>query len=210
MEYVTLNNGVKMPQLGYGVYQVTNEECERCVLDAILSLIHIVSEDTGEQEISEWARGLELSDDALVPESGDGNTVATAKVTPDTRQVLYLWEEGNAPAITEYTVNDGGYFDNPDFRPYLTSFPVPEGVKAKGAVFICPGGAFQFRSDQPEGVDVAEALSKLGYQSFVVAVSYTHLDVYKRQGATPFPSACCTLSNPLLRWSNSCKRWKKR
>lgn len=35
MEYVTLNNGVKMPQLGYGVYQVTNEECERCVLDAI-------------------------------------------------------------------------------------------------------------------------------------------------------------------------------
>ena len=35
MEYVTLNNGVKMPILGYGVYQVSNEECERCVLDAI-------------------------------------------------------------------------------------------------------------------------------------------------------------------------------
>lgn len=35
MEYVTLNNGIKMPVLGYGVYQVTNEECERCVLDAI-------------------------------------------------------------------------------------------------------------------------------------------------------------------------------
>jgi 2,5-diketo-D-gluconate reductase A len=35
MEYVTLNNGVKMPILGYGVYQVTKEECERCVLDAI-------------------------------------------------------------------------------------------------------------------------------------------------------------------------------
>ena len=35
MEYVTLNNGVKMPQLGYGVYQVTKEECERCVLDAL-------------------------------------------------------------------------------------------------------------------------------------------------------------------------------
>lgn len=35
MEYVTLNNGVKMPVLGYGVYQVSNEECERCVLDAI-------------------------------------------------------------------------------------------------------------------------------------------------------------------------------
>ena len=35
MEFVTLNNGVKMPRLGYGVYQVSNEECERCVLDAI-------------------------------------------------------------------------------------------------------------------------------------------------------------------------------
>ena len=35
MEYVTLNNGIKMPKLGYGVYQLSNEECERCVLDAI-------------------------------------------------------------------------------------------------------------------------------------------------------------------------------
>ncbi|MBQ8357490.1 MAG: aldo/keto reductase [Clostridia bacterium] len=35
MQYVTLNNGVKMPMLGYGVYQVTKDECERCVLDAL-------------------------------------------------------------------------------------------------------------------------------------------------------------------------------
>ena len=35
MEYVTLINGVKMPQLGYGVYQVSKDECERCVLDAL-------------------------------------------------------------------------------------------------------------------------------------------------------------------------------
>ena len=35
MEYVTLNNGIQMPILGYGVYQIKNEECERCVLDAI-------------------------------------------------------------------------------------------------------------------------------------------------------------------------------
>ncbi len=35
MQYVTLSNGVKMPQLGYGVYQVTKEECERCVTDAL-------------------------------------------------------------------------------------------------------------------------------------------------------------------------------
>lgn len=35
MEYVKLNNGVKMPILGFGVYQITPEECEKCVLDAI-------------------------------------------------------------------------------------------------------------------------------------------------------------------------------
>ncbi len=35
MEYVTLNNNVKMPKLGYGVYQTPPADTERCVLDAI-------------------------------------------------------------------------------------------------------------------------------------------------------------------------------
>ena len=35
METIKLYNGVEMPVLGYGVYQVTPEECERCVADAI-------------------------------------------------------------------------------------------------------------------------------------------------------------------------------
>ena len=35
METVILNNGVEMPILGYGVFQVSPEECERCVMDAI-------------------------------------------------------------------------------------------------------------------------------------------------------------------------------
>ena len=35
MEYVTLTGGVKMPKLGYGVYQVSPDECERCVSDAL-------------------------------------------------------------------------------------------------------------------------------------------------------------------------------
>lgn len=35
VEYVTLNNGVKMPKLGYGVYQTPPDETERCVSDAI-------------------------------------------------------------------------------------------------------------------------------------------------------------------------------
>ncbi len=35
MNYITLNNGVKMPQLGYGVYQTPPEQTEECVLNAI-------------------------------------------------------------------------------------------------------------------------------------------------------------------------------
>lgn len=35
MEYIKLNNGVEMPMLGYGVYQISQQECERCVEDAL-------------------------------------------------------------------------------------------------------------------------------------------------------------------------------
>lgn len=35
MEYVKLNNGVEMPILGFGVYQIPREETKHCVLDAI-------------------------------------------------------------------------------------------------------------------------------------------------------------------------------
>ncbi|MDO5350962.1 MAG: aldo/keto reductase, partial [Lachnospiraceae bacterium] len=36
MEYVTLNNGVKMPKLGFGVYQIRDgAQCEQAVKDAV-------------------------------------------------------------------------------------------------------------------------------------------------------------------------------
>lgn len=35
MDYVQLSNGVKMPILGFGVYQIEKKDCERCVLDAL-------------------------------------------------------------------------------------------------------------------------------------------------------------------------------
>lgn len=59
MEFVTLNNGVKMPILGYGVYQVSNDECERCVLDAIgVGYRHI---DTAQAYGNEEAVGNAIS-----------------------------------------------------------------------------------------------------------------------------------------------------
>ena len=35
MDYIKLNNGVEMPTLGYGVFLVSPDECERCVTDAL-------------------------------------------------------------------------------------------------------------------------------------------------------------------------------
>ena len=80
---------------------------------------------------------------------------------------IYLWPEGNMPTITSYTVNNGNYQDDPDFRPNMVWYPVPDGVEVKGAVMVCPGGAFMFRSGN-EGAPVAERLAELGWQSFVV------------------------------------------
>lgn len=35
MNFIELSNGVKMPRIGFGVYQIKKNECERCVLDAL-------------------------------------------------------------------------------------------------------------------------------------------------------------------------------
>ena len=35
MEHIKLSNGVEMPTLGYGVFLVSPDECERCVRDAL-------------------------------------------------------------------------------------------------------------------------------------------------------------------------------
>lgn len=58
MEYRTLSNGVKMPQLGYGVYQVTKEECERCVLDALKAGYRLI--DTAQSYFNEEEVGLAI------------------------------------------------------------------------------------------------------------------------------------------------------
>ena len=51
MEHVTLSNGVKMPILGYGVYQVTKEEGEKFVLDALKGGYRAI--DTAQMDFNE-------------------------------------------------------------------------------------------------------------------------------------------------------------
>lgn len=59
METVKLNNGIEMPILGYGVYQVTPEECERCVLDALS--VGYRSIDTAQAYFNEEGVGSAIS-----------------------------------------------------------------------------------------------------------------------------------------------------
>jgi diketogulonate reductase-like aldo/keto reductase len=56
MEKVTLNNGVEMPILGFGIFQVTDlAECERSVVDAIGSGYRLI--DTAQSYLNEEAVG---------------------------------------------------------------------------------------------------------------------------------------------------------
>jgi 2,5-diketo-D-gluconate reductase A len=56
MQTVTLNNGLKMPILGFGVFQVTDQaECERAVIDAISTGYRLI--DTAASYMNEEAVG---------------------------------------------------------------------------------------------------------------------------------------------------------
>lgn len=88
--------------------------------------------------------------------TGIGEAAMTGKVN--------LWEKGNIPTVTRNVNNS----DGPDFIANIEVFTVPETVTPKGAVIICPGGAFMFRSMQNEGYDIADMLVPMGYQCFIV------------------------------------------
>lgn len=99
----------------------------------------------------------------------DGNQTVLNTVPDLTRvQVLYLWEEGNVPALTVFTPDMTSYFDTYDFRPYVTILPVKEGVQPKGAVVLMAGGAYQFRGNYGDTLPTAAHLRELGFQTFIV------------------------------------------
>ena len=84
--------------------------------------------------------------------------------TAPMKGTVELWQRGNIPGFRENVNNS----DGPDFMPNMLVYTVPENVQPKGAVMICPGGAFAFRSMQNEGYDIADMLVPMGYQCFIV------------------------------------------
>jgi diketogulonate reductase-like aldo/keto reductase len=67
MNYIKLNNGVEMPILGFGVFQITNaEECERSVLDAIN--VGYRSLDTAASYLNEVSVGNAIKESGIARE----------------------------------------------------------------------------------------------------------------------------------------------
>lgn len=59
MQDVTLNNGMKMPILGYGVFQIADEaECERCVVDAVQAGYRLIDTAASYKNEEAVGRGL--------------------------------------------------------------------------------------------------------------------------------------------------------
>jgi 2,5-diketo-D-gluconate reductase A len=59
MQEVTLNNGMKMPIFGYGVFQIADEaECERCVVDAVQAGYRLIDTAASYKNEAAVGRGL--------------------------------------------------------------------------------------------------------------------------------------------------------
>ncbi len=100
MQYVTLSNGVQMPQLGYGVYQVTRQECTRCVRDALRVGYRLI--DTAQSYFNEEEVGQALAESGIPREEiflttkvwiehyGYEQTLASVRESMRKLQVNYL------------------------------------------------------------------------------------------------------------------------
>ena len=87
---------------------------------------------------------------------------------------IYLWPEGKAPTITEYTENPGNRFNHgPEFRPYFLEMLLPDDVAPKGAVVCIPGGDQGFCTIY-EAYQVCKDFNKRGYQAFILHNRVNH------------------------------------
>lgn len=90
MQNVTLNNGVSMPSLGFGVFQIPDaKECERCVIDAIETGYRLI--DTAASYLNEAAVGAGLKNSGVAR----GDLFVTTK----------LWVQDTGCDKTERAIN---------------------------------------------------------------------------------------------------------
>lgn len=120
----------------------------------------------GDGTLAGWSRELMLK--KLPAPARPTDTVRSAVPDPGAFQAFYLWEEGNMPSVTHVRPTMRGYFDPPDFRPYVTVVPLPAGVRAVGAVVLMAGGAYEFRGNYTDALPTAARLRERGFVCFLV------------------------------------------
>ena len=113
MEFITLSNGIKMPILGYGVFQVPPQEAERCVADALSVGYRLI--DTAQAYFNEEGVGAAIAKSGIprkeiflvtkVWVSNNGEEKAAASIDESLRKLgtdyidlLLSWHNGNRPA----------------------------------------------------------------------------------------------------------------
>ena len=95
MEFITLSNGIKMPILGYGVFQVPPQEAERCVADALSVGYRLI--DTAQAYFNEEGVGEAIAKSGIPREeiflvtkvwiSNNGETKAAASIDESLRKL---------------------------------------------------------------------------------------------------------------------------
>lgn len=128
MEYVKLNNGVKMPVLGYGVYQVTQEECERCVLDALE--VGYRSIDTAQSYFNEMQVGNAIQKSGIARE----DIFLTTKVWIE----HYGYEQAKSSVLESMEKLQTDFLDlcllHQPFSDYYGAYRALEDLQAEGKI----------------------------------------------------------------------------
>ena len=136
MEYITLNNGVKMPKAGFGVYQVNKEECERVVMDAIKAgyrLIDTAQSYFNEEEVGNAIQkaindGLVKREELFITSKVSNKTNTKTDSTKRINAGNYYLEYGKYENITydieqgggTYILNEDGTFTSTNFQGTAT------------------------------------------------------------------------------------------
>ena len=111
MKTITLNNGVEMPQIGYGVYQVSPAECERCVSDALRIGYRMI--DTAQAYHNETEVGNAIRKSGI-----DRNAIFLVSK-------IWISNYGYEKARQEMTGERGGYgYGERRIPPYYPEYPM--------------------------------------------------------------------------------------
>lgn len=128
MQYVTLSNGVKMPQLGYGVYQVGKEECESCVLNALKTGYRHI--DTAQSYFNEEEVGNAIAKSGIARE----DVFITTKVWIEN----YGYEKARESVLNSMRKLKTGYIDlvllHQPFADYYGAWRALEDLYAEGVI----------------------------------------------------------------------------